>query len=475
MDLRASAAVRKKASAAVRPLAERLELESGLREFEAERWDGRPIRSPVLHVDDFSAIPFLVDITGVEEYQHRSRLRAGAGDLYVAVTEPTAGYEEYCCERLGLEPVEFLRAEPRGKPMYLAGACGEGETWKHITDTARQSGQFAIHPFMGIEEVWELARRIAEVTQVPVPVFAPPPPVTWVANDKALFSEVVELVLGSEWLVETHSADSVSRLGQILSDLSGRHSRVALKRLRCASAMGNSVFESAELRQLSPPGVEAEVQAFLQRTEWQGNETVLAVAWEDTDHSPSTQLWIPPPEQGAPRLDGIYEQILQGRRRVFVGSRPSMLPERVNRGLAAASLAVASGLQAMGYVGRCSFDFLVVGDPEADFELHFTECNGRWGGTSTPMSLLDRLLTGPRPPYRARDFVHPDLVGASFAELLDRVGERAWESRTGRGQFLFYNTGPLHGFGKLDVIALGSTQVEADAALEEELPRLWGL
>ncbi len=35
--------------------------------------------------------------------------------------------------------------------------------------------------------------------------------------------------------------------------------------------------------------------------------------------------------------------------------------------------------------------------------------------------------------------------------------------------------GPLEGFGKLDVIALGETQSEAEAALEEDLPRILGL
>lgn len=475
MKRRASEAVRRRASAAVRPLAERLELAARLREFESERWDGRPLAPPVLHVDDFSGIPFLVDITGVEEYQHRARLRAVPGESYVAVTEPTAGYEDYCSHRLGLQPVEFLRAEPRGEPLYLAAACRGGRVWEHILERARESGRMAIHPFMGIEEVWELARCIGEASRVPVTVVAPPPPVTWVANDKALFSQVVELILGREWLVETHVADNVSELGRMLLDLSARHTRVALKRLRCASAMGNAVFDSARIRHSSSPAIENEVAQFLQRTEWQGDEAVLAVAWEEAQHSPSTQLWIPPQEQGGPCLDGVYEQILQGSQRIFVGSRPSTLPESVNRALAAASLEVASGLQAIGYVGRCSFDFLVVGDPGDRFELRFTECNGRWGGTSTPMALLDRLISGPRPPYRARDFVHPDLVGASFVELLQRVGERAWDYRSGRGQFLFYNTGPLRGFGKLDVIALGRTQAEADDALEEELPRLWGL
>ena len=66
------------ARAAVQALAGQLELAEKLEGFEAERWDGSQVSSPVLQIDDFSAIPFLVDITGVEEYQHRARLRDDA-------------------------------------------------------------------------------------------------------------------------------------------------------------------------------------------------------------------------------------------------------------------------------------------------------------------------------------------------------------------------------------------------------------
>ena len=40
---------------------------------------------------------------------------------------------------------------------------------------------------------------------------------------------------------------------------------------------------------------------------------------------------------------------------------------------------------------------------------------------------------------------------------------------------LFYNVGPLGEFGKLDIIALGSTPAEAEQALLLDFPRLLGL
>ena len=464
-----------KARRRVAPLADRLDLAERLEPYAAEMWDGLVTPHPVLHFDDFSEIPFLVDITGVEEYQHRARLRAAPGDLFAAVTAQTPGYEDYCRERLSLGEAEFLLAEPVDGLMAVARACEEGEVWQRLVQRTREAGGLVVHPFMGIETAWRLGRRLAAETGLGVPVVAPPPPANWIANDKALFGEVVELTLGAGWLVETHRAAEIAALAGHLLRLAEHHRRVALKRLRCASAMGNTVFEAADLKEAGEAAVETMVRDFLTRTEWNGYEEVLAVVWEETDVSPSTQMWIPPVGAGLPRLDGIYEQILKGEQKVFIGSRPSGLPAALNDRLAAASLEVAVSLQALGYVGRCSFDFVVVGDPESDCRLRFTECNGRWGGTSTPMALLDRLVEPPRPPYRAQDVVHPRLVGASFIELLEQVGDEVFDAGTGQGRFVFYNTGPLAGFGKIDVIAIGGSREEADTALEEDLPQLLGL
>ncbi len=467
---------------AVEPLARQLD-RAALSRYEPLGWRASQANLPVLHLDDVSAIPFLVDIEGVEEYQHRARLRAGDGDLFAAVTAQDGAYEAYCRGRLGLGEVDLVLAQSGPNPLAVAEACGRGAALERIVARARRAGGLVVHPYMGIEAAWELGRLVSERSGTRIGVLAPPPPVTWVANDKGSFSELVRLVLGPDHLVETLSGVSVERLAESLSGLAKRHRQVALKRLRCASAMGNAVFESQALTRMERPALERKIRAFLDRTEWDGKEEVLAVAWEQTELSPSTQLWIPPAGGGTPRLDGIYEQILKGKRKVFVGSRPSRLPARVNRELASASLRAAAGLQALGYVGRCSFDFLVVGDPDGEFAIRFTECNGRWGGTSTPMALLDRLLGRPpdgpagprRPPYRAQDFVHPGLRGVAFGELLEAVGDQAFDAATGRGRFVFYNVGPLRRFGKLDVIAVAPSQQQAEAAIEEDLPRLLGL
>ena len=457
-------------------LAERLDLAERCQEFKPLIWDGSELPRPVLHVEDFTGIPFLLGVSGVEEYQHRARCRVLADEMYTAVTPVPGGYEEYCEARLGLPPTEFIPVDPSGPPLAISEALSApGPGRARLIERAREAGGLQIHPFMGIESVWELAAGIGEEAGVPVVVIAPPPPVTWLANDKENFFALVRALLGDDFLVECTASQDPRRLAEALLDLARRHPRVGLKRLRCASAMGNEVHDARELLEQGPQATEARVRAFLERTEWPGDEQVQAVAWEETEQSPSTQLWIPPLGAGAPRLDGIYDQILEGPEKIFIGSRPSRLPKPVHEALSRAALRLAAGLQAAGYRGRCSMDFLVLGDPAGEFRVCLTECNGRWGGTSTPMKLIDRTLGRPWPPYRAQDVEHPDLIGVGLPEILERVGDEAYDVHTGRGHFLFYNVGPLARTGKLDVISIGRTQEEAEAGLEEQLPRLLGI
>ncbi len=453
-----------------RALAADLDLHSKTQLYDPVRWRHGNSGHPTLQLDDVSGIPFVADIAGVEEYQHRGRLRAGDHDVYVTVTPEMAGYEAYCRDALRMGAPEHLVADPVGPPIAVAKACASGKTHARLVEIARSARGMTIHPYMGIEDVWELAAMLSVDSQAEVRVLSPPPPVTWIANDKAMFDELVARVLGRDALVETRISRDADNIKANLRAMAEHHRRVGLKRTRCASAMGNAVFVSEDVQ--TPESVACAVDEFLERTEWSGDEDVLTVAWLDTDLSPSTQLWIPPLGFGDPRLDGIYEQILIGEEKVFVGSRPSSLPDAVNRELADGAIRVAAALQELGYVGRCSFDHLVTGDPESDFAVVFTECNGRWGGTSTPMSLLDRLLPGPRPPYRAQDVVFPEMVGARLSDLFELIGDDLLETETGRGRFIFYNLGPLDGHGKFDVISIGSDQEDAERGILEILPKL---
>ena len=457
--------------AAVAEFRDRLDLERRLRPFESLRYRESDAGATAVHLDDFAAIPFLDGVSGVEHYQHRARLRAREGDFYVASTPASAGYERYSREVLGLGAVELLAVDPVGDRLAIARACMASPALLERLGALAHRGGLVVEPFLGTEAIWDLAAAVAAEAGDRVRVLAPPPPVTWIANDKANFEDLVTAVLGPGFLPESRRSASAEGLARALLELSSTGPSVALKRLRCASAMGNEVFESAALRRHGFPRVLDIVRGFLERTGWDGDEDVLAVCWERATSSPSTQWWLPPPGGGEPVLGGIYEQILAGEEGVFVGSRPSGLAAELEERIVSQSGRVAAALQRLGYVGRCSFDHLVL--PHG--RVVFTECNGRWGGTSTPMNLVDRLYPGGRPPYQAQAFVHPELKGTTFRRLLARLGDAVVDRGSEAGRFLLYNVGPLEQFGKFDVVALGSSRAHVEELMTRELPRRLGL
>ena len=100
-------------NAALRAFARRLDLDDRLEPFHDRRWHNPDENAPVLHLEDVSAIPFLSGIAGVEEYQHRTRVRVYDGDLYGTVT-PT---------------------EPPTKPTAATGS-----TWVTFGGSGRRGG-----------------------------------------------------------------------------------------------------------------------------------------------------------------------------------------------------------------------------------------------------------------------------------------------------------------------------------------------
>ena len=429
---------------------------------------------PTLHLEDVSAIPFVDGVAGVEHYQHRARVRASEGDLFVSTTPPAAGYEAYCRDHLKMGRVEVVLAEAiPGSPTRVAEACRRPDTLKSLAERARERGGLIVHPYMGIEPVWELAAAIEEASQAPVYVLAPTPEATWAANDKAALTRLARDAGLGDVLAETQVGQDAAPLALYLKDMSSRHERVALKRTRCAAAMGNRVFRGVELRDESMTALTLRVEDFLTHTQWQGDEEVLVVEWIDAVSSPSSQLWVPSSQDKDQRvrLDGLYEQLLVGEQGIFLGSRPSTLDEAIERQMSEISLTLCEALRELGYVGRCSFDFVV----DREGRARLTECNGRWGGTSTPMHLVDRLIQGPRPAYIAQDVMHEGLIGRSFEQILDEVGEELFDPKTQQGRFVFYNVGPLKERGKLDVIALGRDPQDARHGVEQLLPELLGL
>ncbi|MBI4713416.1 MAG: hypothetical protein HY762_08995, partial [Planctomycetes bacterium] len=208
---------------------------------------------PTLYLDDLGAIPHLDDITGIEYYQQRARLRAGTGD-FVAVTHPLdKDYERYNRKYLDLGAPEIIQVNSHGyHPLSISrNLLNDLAQLSKLVSAARKHGGLNIHPFMGSSDVWSLARRLDQLCPGLVRVIAPPPHLAEFVNDKTEFTAIVKSLLGDDAIVESRMAYNDDEVIAYLLEMSRLYDCVALKMRNYASAMGNLTLESNRLVKLS--------------------------------------------------------------------------------------------------------------------------------------------------------------------------------------------------------------------------------
>jgi hypothetical protein len=429
---------------------------------------------PALHLDDLSAIPMLDRDGSVLFLQGRAALRAGDGDFVATCTGACPVFEDYCRDRLGLGAPQWLHPRPDGAPARVALSCWEDRAVRReLVRELRARRLGAIHPHMGTTDVWELAALLHGASRRPLQVIAPPPGLTAWVNNKLAFADVVRRLLGEDRIPRTEIAPSLAILSAKVRDLAESCPAISLKLPDSAGGGGTLVLEGARYRGRPLATIRDALKARLRGLRWHGQSDLLVGGWETSVlSSPSAQLWIPPRGEGDPIVEGLYEQWLEGPEQNFVGCRPAALPDEVVGALVHDCWLLGVLFQALGYVGRCSFDAILIGERLEACRVEFAECNGRWGGTSGPMTLVNRLVGDWKAhPYAVRECTVPGLERCTFADVLDHAGEDLFDARTGRGRLVFFNPARIAAQAGLDVLAFGATWDDAEALVSRIVPR----
>jgi hypothetical protein len=428
--------------------------------------------APTLHLDDLSTIPLLARYYDVSFIEDRARLRAGEDDFVASCAPPVPEFEPYCRDRLALGSVTWLHPRARGRSLRVAQACWtDADVRGRLVDAVRTERLVYVHPHIGSFLVWAVAHLLGEAGGSPVKVIAPPPGLATAVNNKLWFADVVRRLFGNSALPLTERASDFATLATAARRLARDSVKIVVKVPDSAGGAGNLVLLSEELRGLEPGRVRRRLKRLMGEMGWWGGDSVLVSAWaNDVLSSPSTQLWIPPPEEGEPIVEGLYEQLLKGTEGKFIGSRPARLPPDLAQEITNRSWLIGRLFQRLGYIGRCSFDTVLIGPCVDRSRIVFIECNGRWGGTSTPMTLMNRLFDRwSSRPYASRASYVPGLMQFGFPDLLEHFTKELYDARTGRGRLILFNPGGLRTLHGIDVIALGNDWDQASDMVEGEL------
>lgn len=428
-----------------------------------------------LHLDDLSEITYLDGGREFRFIQDRARMRAGDGDLVASVAPEVAGYEAYCQQQLGLGAPEWLRVAPGDDRVRVAQACWKDRRVRRtLVHRMRTNRLDYLHPHMGTFGVWELGALLQQHSRRPLKVIGAPPALSRLVNHKVTFADVVSQLLGRRFIPLTASVWNMATLCERVADLAVSARMIGLKRPRSAGGDAIVILPAGLLRGQSLQEINLVLEPSVRRLQWTGDSDLLINSWEtDVLCSPSAQIWIPTEADGPPIVEGIFAQLLDYHATVFVGTVEAELPSDLTREFATYSWLLARLFQRLGYVGRCSFDAILVGESLEHSRLEFVECNGRWGGASLPMTLMNRIFGDWRTkPYAARVLKVEGLSRIAFPRLLQLLRSDLYDRHTGRGRLIVTTPGYLYQQSAISVLALGESRRDASEYLCRAVPVL---
>ena len=202
---------------------------------------------------------------------------------------------------------------------------------------------------MGTLPAWELAALISSESGRPIHVIAPPPRLASWVNNKVRFSELVRRLFGDRFVPNTRSAGNFATLSKHVnnSPVNRRQSVSSWRIPRVAVELWYWIPGSTHHGIWGD--IYEELMDALRVVHWDGRKELLIDSWETNILGcPSSQLWIPPIDDGKPVVEGIFAQAIEGQVGVFVGSAPAKLPDHLMQEISNRSWLLARIFSAAG-------------------------------------------------------------------------------------------------------------------------------
>jgi hypothetical protein len=426
---------------------------------------------PSLLIGDQSEISLLASAQG-SRLDYRMALLAKPGDC-VLVRQQVPDFEAYLANSLGQEDVIYLHGRYDDVRPVTQQASTTPKMLETLVDTAQRSGGMTLKPYLTTGHSWRLAQTLSEATKYCIHVCGPSPRLTKRVNDKLWFGQIARRILGNHATPPTRAAYGPAAAAGLVNRIGKAGNQVVVKVPDSAGSAGNLRLESATVRAKSLDELRQFLLHRLHAFGWNDKYPILVGIWdENVTCSPSAQIWVPRVQDGPPVVESIFEQRVRDSMAAFVGAARSNLPQALQSRLSAEASRIASIFQRLGYFGRCSLDAVIVRAADGADEIHWIECNGRWGGVSIPMTFAGALYANqPAPAISIVQELHPDSQ-MQTKEILQRLGDllfRAGHDMEG----IVMMSPPEHNNGALiNLLSLSQTQVSSDEIINEAMRRV---
>lgn len=425
---------------------------------------------PRLIIGDQAEIPLLQDALNTRR-DYRMALLAKPLDV-VIVRHRDEAYERYLDSHLGISDVTYLSPSSSCKDPIAVAARSDRDLSEKLAKLAGTG--LTLNTYLTTQNTWRLAKQLGDSTQKLMHVSGPSSRVSKRVNDKLWFTDLTRQLFGKTSTPPTMPGYTIAAATAEIIYLAKSSDQVVAKIPNSAGSAGNVTFRRADIAGKSDRAVQHLLRARLEATGWTDEFPILIGVWErDVLCSPSVQLWIPHADAGLPIAEGVFEQHTRNAEAAFIGAAISTLPSEIQASLCAEAVTIATALQALGYYGRCSFDAVIHQTQDRANEIHWIECNGRWGGVSIPMTLAKTLKGGALPNgFLVVQEGYRDLPAISTTECLTLLDDLLY--RKGQQEEGLIITAPPTGSSNLSInlLALGHTEHQSKLLMKEALARL---
>ena len=355
---------------------------------------------PTLYLEDHRGVD-LVPEKSAKAFEYRMLGLAGDEDAYLLSGDSDRLFEKQIQHMAGLGAPTILNLAmgENNQGRSLAVACIDSTVaLETLVNMARKAGVLNIAPYQVTDDVWALAYKIGTLSQCPVKIMGPNPRLSEMANDKLWFTRLVRMLLGDDAVPKTYEAYSLISATIYMMDLAKRNRQLVMKIPTSAGGLGNITVLSKDIINRPLKQVYNFISEKLRAKGWITGKSLLVGVWDDhVISTPSIQLWIPKIDDGAPIIEGIFEQVIEGSVGAFVGAKRASLESATERLMTLEGTQIAQVMQYLGYYGRLSLDTVLLKTPNRKMTVHWIEANARWGGVSIPMTIGNKIVDNNAP------------------------------------------------------------------------------
>jgi hypothetical protein len=426
-------------------------------------------------IGDVREIPLLSNrASSAQEYRLSSL--AQTGDIVVLQTSKNRDFEDYREKILQLGSPNYLEIDqPTVENLFSTPirCLKDKKLYSELLKRVRSLRVETVMSHITTGTIWALARKLGADTGQTMQVAGALPTLSRLANNKLWFAKVVSELFGPEAIPDEVPVYGAAALTGAVRSLARHNNKIVIKVPDSAGSAGNFVVSCSEIRDLDVHATHQFLAELLAPIEVELRFPLMVQVWQNKVlMSPSVQIWIPEAQDGSPIIEGFFEQVLSGPNGRFSGAAPVVLPPELDKKMACQGMMLAQLFQSLGYFGRCSFDSVISGDDLDSAKLLWIECNGRWGGVSVPMTLMNNLFRNSQVPEFVIYYA-PRATGPrqKFVEGSGKMKDLLWSP--GRASGVIFLTPSGFEIGeKMHFISLASTIAQAQQQVELTLRRL---